>query len=164
MIKSVLASGHKHRQFSSVMNRGCFSISNGAHVRLHCCRRTQVSHSACSGLRRSSRPGRIALSCTNATPDSGRNAKLREPNGSFGLPLLGESLEWLKDLSGFFAERCRAKCKSLACCQQSLLTLLNSCRHEKHGMVFKSHIFGNKTVIISDPMQICRWNHMHSAN
>lgn len=23
-------------------------------------------------------------------------------------------------------------------------------------MVFKSHIFGNKTVIVSDPMQICR--------
>ena len=23
-------------------------------------------------------------------------------------------------------------------------------------MVFKSHIFGNKTVVVSDPMQICR--------
>ena len=23
-------------------------------------------------------------------------------------------------------------------------------------MVFKSHIFGNKTVIVSDPMQLCR--------
>lgn len=68
-----------------------------------------------------------------ATPGSGISTKLQEPNGSFGLPLLGESLEWRKDLSGFFAER-----------------------HEKHGMVFKSHIFGNKTVVVSDPMQICR--------
>ncbi|KAL3151907.1 hypothetical protein ABBQ32_001038 [Trebouxia sp. C0010 RCD-2024] len=67
------------------------------------------------------------------TSRSGTYTKLREPDGSFGLPLLGESMAWLKDISIFFAER-----------------------HEKHGMVFKSHVFGNKTVVISDPLQICR--------
>ncbi len=32
-------------------------------------------------------------------------------------------------------------------------------RYKKHGPVFKSHLFGNKTVVVSDPMQICRSAH-----
>ncbi len=41
---------------------------------------------------------------TVAVADTRSNAS-QLPEGSFGLPFIGESREWLKDMPGFFADR-----------------------------------------------------------
>lgn len=58
-----------------------------------------------SALRSTRSRRRTELTRAITTSRSETDTKLREPDGSFGLPLLGESREWLKDLSIFFAER-----------------------------------------------------------
>ncbi|MFM8306141.1 MAG: cytochrome P450, partial [Microcystis aeruginosa] len=47
------------------------------------------------------------------------------PPGSFGLPLLGETIAFLTD--GDFANK----------------------RHNKYGQLFRTHIFGSPTIILS---------------
>lgn len=96
-----------------------------AHTQPQRCRQLQkLSH---THRRQAKRP-----SVTVAVADTRSNAP-QLPEGSFGLPFIGESREWLKDMPGFFADR-----------------------HQKHGPVFKSRLFGEKTVVVADPMQICR--------
>ena len=51
---------------------------------------------------------------------------LSHPPGETGLPLIGETISFVKDMFGFMSER-----------------------FDKHGPVFRSHILGNPTVFIT---------------
>ncbi|ABG53951.1 cytochrome P450 [Trichodesmium erythraeum IMS101] len=53
------------------------------------------------------------------------NTKFPLPPGSFGLPLVGETLSFLRDNN--FAEK----------------------REKKYGKIYKSHIFGNPTIFLA---------------
>ena len=68
-----------------------------AHTQPQRCRQLQkLSH---THTRQAKRP-----SVTVAVADTRSNAP-QLPEGSFGLPFIGESREWLKDMPGFFADR-----------------------------------------------------------
>jgi hypothetical protein len=56
------------------------------------------------------------------------------PPGTSGLPLLGETLPFMKDMFGFI-----------------------HVRTQRHGPVFRSHILGTPTAFISGPEVCDRW-------
>jgi hypothetical protein len=56
------------------------------------------------------------------------------PPGTSGLPLLGETLPFMKDMFGFI-----------------------HARTQRHGPVFRSHILGTPTAFISGPEVCDRW-------
>ena len=76
-----------------------------SHNQAYACREARASNPIFSTQKPPLRRSRRALIQAVVTGSSKTERKLREPDGSFGLPLLGESLEWVKDLSHFFAER-----------------------------------------------------------
>lgn len=61
-----------------------------------CCQLQKLSH---AHRRQAKRPF-----VTVAVADTRSNVP-QLPEGSFGLPFIGESKEWLKDMPGFFADR-----------------------------------------------------------
>eukprot|EP00803_Ostreobium_quekettii_P005208 evm.model.scf_3002.2 EVM.evm.TU.scf_3002.2 scf_3002:6237-14035(+) len=77
---------------------------------------------------REGRRGAVALAVARPMPEAWRGADLEDlslPGGSYGWPVMGETVEYLKDMHAFALERM-----------------------SKHGNVFKSHIFGFKTVVV----------------
>ena len=76
-----------------------------SHTHAYACGEARVSSPTFSTHKPPVQRGRRALIQAAVSGSSKAERKLREPDGSFGLPLLGESLDWVKDLSSFFAQR-----------------------------------------------------------
>jgi len=85
----------------------------------------------------------VALAVARPLPEVWRGSDLDDhslPRGSYGWPVMGETVEFLKDITAF---------------------TLN--RMSKHGSVFKSHIFGSKTVLVCSPEALSEVSQLEAA-